>query len=153
AGMSAQLFGRNRVTVKLKDVRVLREFDGGARGQGEYVFGVKVFSPAAEAFGAVGPVNDLRAEDNTFPFVRLSVDSQQSLNLPWFDDMLLPGETHLRLVTNVEEIDGDEIYQVNEVSGTVRQALENTEVVIDVTQNGEYPLVTGDWVGTISVEA
>jgi pimeloyl-ACP methyl ester carboxylesterase len=152
AGLAAQLNGRNRATITLKNVTVLREFDGLTRGQGEYVFGVKFYSPVAETLGVTDPIQDLRAEDNSFPFVPLSVGSMQSLNLVWFDDMLLPGETQLRLMTNVEEIDGDVIYDIKEASGESRQALQNAQTLVDVTKDGDYPLQTDDWTATIHVE-
>lgn len=152
AGLAAQLFSRHRVTVRLRHVEVLREFDGGPRGKGEYVFGAQVFSPQAEAAGVTTPIQDLRAEDNSLPFIELSPAAPQAVNFTWFDDMVLPGETTLRLKTNVEEIDGDLIYQINEQAGEVRQALTNAELEISATHNGEYPIETADWRGIVEVK-
>src|SRR5690606_31324126 len=71
AGLMAQLFGRKRVTVTLQDVMVKKEFDGGVRGQGEYVFGLRVFSPLAEtSLGITKAIHQYRAEDSFFPYVR-----------------------------------------------------------------------------------
>ena len=152
AGLAAQVFGSKRVTITLTNVQVLRDFDPG-KGPGEYVFGVKLFSPTAEdTMGTTVPIQDLRAEDNSIEYLSLSPNSAQSTGLIWFDDMVLPGETNLRLETNVEEIDGDLIYQITETGGEVRQQLANTQQTIDVTKNGTYTLATADWRGTIDVE-
>lgn len=152
AGLAAQLTSRQRVTVSLRQVKVLREFDGGPRGQGEYVFGVQVFSPQAATLGVTTPIQDLRAEDNSLPYIQLTPGTGQAVNFTWFDDMVLPGETTLRLKTNAEEIDGDLIYQINEQAGDVRQALTNAELEISATHNGEYTIETADWTGVVEVK-
>lgn len=151
-GLAAQLLGRTRATVTLSEVEVLREFDGGNLGNGEYVFGVQVFSPLAGELGVTVPVQDLRAEDRSLPFARLSVGSRYVLNQVWYDDIVLPGETQLRLQSNVHEIDGDVVYQVTEVGGKVHQPLANAQTFVDITKNGTYPIATDDWRGTVKVE-
>lgn len=153
AGIAAQLFSRQRVTITLDRVRVLNEFDGGARGQGEYVFGLKVFSPKAETdYGVTKPIHQLRAEDNNFEFLSMAPNTWFISNIKWFDDMILPGETQLRLETNVEEIDGDIIYNIAEESGESRTALANTSTTLNLLSPGSYTLATTDWEADITVE-
>lgn len=150
AGLAADLFGRTRVTVTLREVTVKTPFDAGATG--EYVFGVKVTSPEAAVYGVADAVQDLRAEDNSLPFVSMATNVPATINLLWFDDMVLPGERELILETNVEEIDGDLIYQVNEVSGEQREALQNAQLSVDAMNDGEYAIDTADWSGIVEVD-
>src|SRR5690606_23030502 len=92
------------------------------------------------------------AEDASLPYYELEVGLDQSINLTWFDAMLLPGETQLRLETNVEELDGDRMYGVSGTSGDVRQALANETILVDVTKDGQYQVDTVDWSGTVRVQ-
>ncbi len=152
-GLLAQLTGRTRATITLSEVEILREFDGGARGDGEYVFGLQVFSPLAETnFSVTDPIHELSAANYSLPYAELAVGTKYPLNLVWYDDIILPGEDQLKIITNIEEIDGDPIYRITEANGIVRQALENVQTFIDVSRNGSYPIVTGDWRGTVNVE-
>lgn len=154
AGLGAQVYGRRRVRVTLESVRILNEFDGGARGNGEYVFGLKVFSPIAQALAGIAqPIHELRADDNSFPFFTLAVNALVTVNQVWFDDMILPGETQLRLETNVDEVDGDAfIYNITEESGEVIQQLADTSINISTETPGRYTLQTADWEASIKVE-
>lgn len=153
AGLRAQLFGRTRVTITLEDVRALKEFDGGLRGDGEYIFGVKVYSPTAEAqFGVTEPIHDLRAEDNNLPFIRMPAETTKSLNLIWFDDMVLPGETSLRLVSRVDESDGDLIYNIAEPTNDSITNLADSTLDVSVVNPGLYTMETDDWRGTVRVQ-
>lgn len=153
AGVAAQVFGRKRVRITLEQVRVRNEFDGGARGDGEYVFGVKIFSPRAQSlYNITKPVHQLRAEDNNVDYIRMAENTTRTVNLVWFDDMILPDETQLRLETNVEEIDGDYIYEILEATGESREELDNRTQLISTATPGRYTLETDDWRGIINVE-
>ncbi len=153
AGLAAQITGRRRVRVTLETVRVLNEFDGGTKGNGEYVFGLKVFSPVAQALSEITqPIHEVRSDDNSFPFFSLAKNVTATVNQIWFDDMILPGETQLRLETNVDEIDGDLIYNISEEQGDVRQSLADTSINISTTAPAQYTLETADWQANIRVQ-
>ncbi len=153
AGLAAGLTGRKRVKITLETVRVLTEFDGGDRGDGEYVFGVKVFSPTAQtAYSITQPIHELRAEDNSFPFFTMAREAIYTVNEVWFDDMILDGETQLRLETNVDEVDGSAIYQITEDSGEVLQSLADTTITVSTTAAQSYLLETADWQAIIRVD-
>lgn len=152
AGVAAELFGRRRVNIQLEQVRVRKEFDGGIRGNGEYVFGLKVRSPRADTlYGITAPIHQLRSDDNNIPYVRMAQDTTVTVNLTWFDDMILPGETELHLETNVDEIDGDLIYNIAEDVPDTRQDLKDTSATVSTMQPGEYTLETDDWRAIVKV--
>ncbi len=152
AGVAAQLFGRKRVTITLEQVRVRNEFDGSARGDGEYVFGLRVFSPQAESlYGITNAIHQVRADDASIPFVRMAQDTTVTVNMTWFDDMVLPGETALRLQTNVDEVDGDIIYNISEALGEVYEDLADTTVEVNIEAPGTYTLETDDWRAVVGV--
>lgn len=67
------------------------------------------------------------------------------VNLQWFDDMVLPGESELRLESNVDEVDGDLIYAIDEAPEGTYQTLTDTVMTISTSTGGTYVLETADW--------
>lgn len=152
AAVAAQLFGRKRVTVRLRDVFIINDRELSAGGDGEYVFGVAVYSPRALADYSVGqPVHELRSNDNNLDFRRLESLTTHTVDITWFDDMVLPGETSLRLETNVDEIDQDLLYDVWEYSASPKQDMSDAVLSISTESPGTYHISTTDWRGVVEV--
>ncbi len=153
AGIGAQIFGRKRVTIILEEVRAREEFDGdGSGGNGEYVFGVRVFSPQAQVlYNITNPIHQVRADDASIPYVEMEQDTSVTVNLKWFDDLVQPNETELRLESNVEEVDGDLIYGIDEEPGEVYEEMDDITQVVSVVTPGRYTLETDEWRALINV--
>jgi len=154
AGIAAQLFGRKRVTITLTEVHIFESYETGFLGQGEYVFGARIFSPKAnELYGITTNINVRRADNNSLDYLRLPVGSTVHPGLIWFDDMILPGETELRVESIVEEVDNNLIYGIAEVfsSDDIHQAMKNVTQVISTVTPATYTLTTDDWTGEITV--
>jgi pimeloyl-ACP methyl ester carboxylesterase len=152
AGIAADLFGRRRVTVTLKDVYVVNPKERSGLGNGEFVFGVSVYSPKAqERYGISAPIHEYRYDDTNFPFYRLPAQTTSTLNAVWFDDLILPGETQLTLQTNVKEIDYDLLYEVTEDITNAYDSLSNATLHISTATSGSYSISTTDWRGTVVV--
>lgn len=152
AGIAADLFGRRRVTVKLSQVLIKNAKERSSLGQGEYVFGVSVYSPRAQqVYGITEPVHEYRYDDTNFPYYRLPALTTSTLEAVWFDDMILPEETQLLLVTNTKEIDYDLLYGINEDITNAYDDLADTSFAISTLQAGSYYFETADWQGLVNV--
>lgn len=150
AGIAADLFGRRRVTITLSGVVVRDAKD--SSGNGEYVFGLRVYSPQASAqYGITSPIHQLRARDANVQYFSLPEQTSSPINLQWFDDMVLPGETSLVLQTDVTEVDYDLLYDITENPLTAYQDMKNGVLTVSTTANGTYQVITEDWGGDVVV--
>ncbi len=82
----------------------------------------------------------------------MPAETNKSLNLIWFDDMVLPGETSLRLVSRVDESDGDMIYNIAEPTNDSITNLADSTLDVSVVNPGLYTMETDDWRGTVRVQ-
>lgn len=152
AGIAADLFGRRRVTVKLSQVYVKNSKERSSLGNGEYVFGVSVYSPRAQQlYGITEPIHEYRYDDTNFPYYRIPAQTTATLDAVWFDDMILPGETSLELVTNTVEIDYDLLYGITEDITNAYDHMADTSIQISTETPGTYYIDTSDWSGVINV--
>ena len=152
AGIAADLFGRRRITITLGDVYIKNSKERSSLGNGEYVFGVSVYSPRAQTlYGITAPIHEYRYDDTNFPYYRLPAQTTSTLNAIWFDDMILPGETQLVLKTNTKEIDYDLLYGINEDITNAYDDLSDTTITVSTQSAGEYIIDTSDWRGTVKV--
>lgn len=152
AGIAADLFGRRRVTIQLAEVLVQNAHERSSLGQGEYVFGVSVYSPRAQTlYGISEPIHEYRYDDTNVPYVRLPAQTTSSLGLVWFDDMILPDEDQLVLETHVVELDYDWLYGVTEDPTDPYDPLDDTRLTISTQAGGAYWLETRDWRGRVTV--
>jgi len=152
AGVAADLFGRRRVTVHLSQVYVKNSREKSSLGDGEYVFGVSVFSPRAQQlYGISEPVHEYRYDDTNFPFYRIPKNQWVTLNAIWFDDMILPGETQLILQTNTKEIDYDFLYEISEDITNAYDDMDDTQITLSTESAGSYQFETDDWAGRVTV--
>jgi len=152
AGIAADLFGRRRVTVKLSQVYVKNSKERSSLGNGEYVFGVSVYSPRAQQlYGITEPIHEYRYDDTNFPYYRIPAQTTATLDAVWFDDMILPGETGLELVTNTVEIDYDLLYGITEDITNAYDHMADTSIQISTETPGTYYINTSDWSGVINV--
>ncbi|MGB9690598.1 MAG: hypothetical protein ACPL7D_00350 [Candidatus Sumerlaeaceae bacterium] len=153
AGIAADLFGRRRVTVRLAQVLIKNSKERSGLGDGEYVFGVSVFSPRAQVlYGITDPIHEYRYDDTNFPYYRLSAQTTHTLDALWFDDMILPGETQLVLKTNTKEIDYDLLYGITEDITNAYDNLADTTLTVSTQTPGTYDFETADWRGRVTVE-
>jgi hypothetical protein len=152
AGVAADLFGRRRVTITLTQAYLINDEESSGQEPAEVVFGVKVRSPRALAdHGVADPVHELRHDDNNVPAIQLSQGTTSTINLAWFDDLILPGETQLRLDTNVDEIDFDPLYGITENPLAPDSPLADTTFFVSTGQSGTYQIATADWRGVVTV--
>jgi hypothetical protein len=152
AGLAADLFGRRRVTVTLSQVYLINDQEPSGSEPAELVFGVKVRSPRAlDLYGIADPVHELRNDDNNLPALDVPQATTATVNLAWFDDLILPGETQLRLDTNVDEIDFDPVYGISENPFAPDSPLADTTFFVSTQQNGTYHIDTADWRAVVTV--
>ncbi len=152
AGIAADLFGRRRVTIRLDEVFIKNSKEQSSLGNGEYVFGVSVYSPRAQAlYGITEPTHEYRYDDTNFPYYRIPAQQWVALNTVWFDDMILPGETQLRLETNTKEIDYDFLYEISEDITNAYDSLTDTTIMVSTEGPASYEFETADWRGRVSV--
>lgn len=152
AGLAADLFGRRRVKIVLSDAYVLNNHESSGQGNGEFVFGVKVTSPRAQtAYGITDPIHELSAGDRNLSYFSFADHTTTTINLTWFDDMILPGEDHLVLSTQVKEIDYDLVYGISENIFNPDQSMTDTVLSVSALSAGSYAVSTADWRGTVTV--
>lgn len=152
AGVAAELNGRRRATITLREVRVNNDRESSSNGPAEIAFGVRVHSPRALALhGITDPVNELRHDDTNVPLMSVVEDTSTTANITWFDGMLLPGETQLRLSTDVDEIDFDPLYDVDENILDPNQSLTDAVFFVSVEAPASYEVITADWRGIVDV--
>src|SRR5207342_554923 len=84
-------------------------------------------------------------------FSRFPSDTSTTINLTWFDDMILPGEDHLVLHTEVNEIDYDPIYGISENILNPDESLANATFSVSTLAPGNYGVFTSDWRGIVNV--
>ncbi len=152
-GVAADLLGRRRVTIRLSQVYIKNSKERSSLGDGEYVFGVSVYSPQAQAvYGVTEPIHEYRYDDTNFPYYRLAAQTTHTLEAVWFDDMILPGETRLVLQTNTKEIDYDFLYGISEDITNAYDDLADTTFSVSTETSGTYDFETADWRGRVTVE-
>lgn len=152
AGVAAELNGRRRATIMLREVRVNNDKESSSDAPAEITFGVRVHSPQAlSQYGVTSPINELRHDDTNVPLMSVAENTSTTANIMWFDGMLLPGETQLRLSTNVDEIDFDPLYGVNENILDPSQSLTDAVFFVSTVTPASYEVITADWRGIVEV--
>ncbi len=152
AGIAAELLGRRRVTATLTSVRVINDQEVTGLEPAEVVFGARVYSPRAQAlYGITQPVRELRHDDNNLNYASVPQGTTTTVNLAWFDGMILPGETQLNFETNVDEIDYDPLYGISENILQPDDPLSDTTLSVSTQVPGTYFISTPDWTGNLVV--
>ncbi len=151
-GVAAQVMGRRRVTVVLREVKVTNDHESSGDTPAEIVFGVRVYSPRGQALYAVtDPIHELRYDDASAPVYAVSEGTTRTLNQVWFDNMVLPDETQLLLRTNVDELDYDLLYGISENPFDPSEGLTDGNLTLSTVTPGSYEIVTADWRGIVDV--
>ena len=151
-GVAAQVMGRRRATVVLREVRVTNDHESSGDTPAEIVFGVRVYSPQGQTlYSVTEPIHELRHDDTNAPVFAINEGTTRTLNQVWFDNMILPDETQLLLRTNVDEIDFDPLYGISENPFDTVEGLTDANLTISTLTPGSYEIVTADWRGIIDV--
>lgn len=153
AGLAAGMKSTKRVKITLVSAEVTDLPEPSFFDEGEVVFGCSVISPQANVrFGITEPVNRIDHLGRTIEPVEMDVDESVTVNKVLFNDFILPGETVLNLVFNVQEIDFDYVYDIVENPFDENQEIESGSIQVPVTTNGQYSHSTDEWGGQIKVE-
>ena len=98
--------GTTRVTITLTRVTAKTSGDPWYLGDGDWVFESQVTSPrAASQFGCTTPLSEINKDDGVAPCYRFGNGQTKYPNAVLFDQVVLPGETTLKVRFWVEELD------------------------------------------------
>jgi hypothetical protein len=151
-GVAAQVMGRRRVTVMLREVMVTNDHESSGFTPAEIVFGVRLYSPHGQTlYGVTDPIHELRYDDASAPVYAVSEGTTRTLNQVWFDNMVLPDETQLLLRSNVDELDFDLLYGISENPLDPAEGLTDGNLTLSTITPGSYEIVTADWRGIVDV--
>ena len=151
-GVAAQIMGRRRAKVVLREVRVTNDHESSGDAPAEIVFGARVYSPQGQTlYGVTEPMHELRHDDTNVAVFEVTEGTSRTLNQVWFDNIILPDETQLLLRSNVDEIDFDTLYGISENLLDPVEGLTDANLTISTTTPGSYEIVTADWRGIVDV--
>jgi hypothetical protein len=160
AEAAAFITGRRRVTVTLHSARVANLHEIALPlwdwRPAEVVFESRVHSPLAESrWPDADPVSEHLRADAAAPLRRFATAGEtQTLDELVFDDLVLPGESALRIELHAFELDYDPRYRVFETLATpYEDDMGGGSLTVSTLAAGSYSLHLPDWSCELSVSA
>ncbi len=157
AAIVAALTGTRRVRITLTQAQIEDIHEGKTlffdNRPAEIVFASAVHSPrAAERWMVSRPIDERTLKSGILPIVKYDHDHQSKpIHQILFDAFVLPGETQLTLDLHAFEIDYDDRYHMQELTGHRDEDLGSAQITLPLVP-GDYTLAAPNWSARLHLE-